>query len=101
MAGARQARAAGLESARPHQTCIAWRPGGPGRPARPAASAAISTAAAKRRGEFQMPSQPSPYRPARLIAASERPPTMSGIPGAGGAMSASSRSKNRPWKVTA
>ena len=49
-----------------------------------------------------MPSQPSPSRPARLTAASERPPTMMGIGSAGaGEMTASSRSKNVPWKVTA
>ena len=49
-----------------------------------------------------MPSQPSPSRPARLTAASERPPTMIGIGSAGaGEMTASSRSKNVPWKVTA
>ena len=49
-----------------------------------------------------MPSQPSPSRPARRIAASDRPPMMSGIgTGGAGAMTASSRSKNAPWKLTA
>ena len=68
IAGARQSRAACLESASPHHTCIACRCGGSGRPAQPASAAARSTAAAKRCGEFQRPSQPSPRRPARLIA---------------------------------
>ena len=48
-----------------------------------------------------MPSHPSPSLAARLTAASERPPTISGIGGdGGGAMSASWSEKNSPLKLT-
>ena len=48
-----------------------------------------------------MPSQPSPSLAARLTAASERPPTMSGIGGdGGGAISGVLSEKNSPLKLT-
>ena len=61
-----------------------------------------SGTAAYRRGETQIPSQPSPSRRgAADRAASDRPPTTSGIAGAGaGRISASSSAKNSPSKLT-
>ncbi len=49
-----------------------------GRPAASAASATRRDISAKRRGETQTPIHPSPSRPVRAAAASERPPTEDG-----------------------
>ena len=53
------------------------------RPTCSACSPTCSTTSLNRRGETQMPSQPSPNRPARRTAASDRPPTVIGIGGEG------------------
>src|SRR3546814_13013135 len=71
------------------------------RPASAASASASEVAAAKRSGETQMPSQPSPNRPARCTAAVERPPTTTGT-GAGGAgrIDTEDNEKNSPaWST--
>src|SRR5450755_2409176 len=58
-------------------------------------------ASAQRAADVQIPSQPSPSRPARRSAASDRPPTTSGILGSGtGRMATRSRVKNSPSWLT-
>ena len=90
----------GAVGAKPHQTLIACSKPLGSLPAWLACSATCSTTELNRRGETQIPNQPSPNRPARRTAASDRPPTISGIGGEGAGMMSASSEKNSPSKLT-
>jgi len=94
-------RASVRSAPKPHQNVIPCCQATSPRPAsRPCCSTAL-IASAQRSALVQMPSQPSPSRPARRSAASDRPPTTSGIGCSGvGRTRARCSEKNSPsWSM--